>query len=57
MMTATDPKAHSRYIGIKQAKRTIAKIERRKRLGKERPTDKQLLINAKNTITKLENSR
>lgn len=48
------PKSHSRYIGIKQAKRTIAKIERRKRLGKERPTDKQLLINAQNTIKKME---
>lgn len=53
-MATSDPKAHSRYIGIKQAKRTIAKIERRKRLGKERPTDKQLLINAQNTIKKLE---
>lgn len=56
-MATTDPKAHSRYIGIKQAQRTIQKIERRARLGKPKPTDKQLLISSKNTIRKLEAER
>jgi hypothetical protein len=53
-MIATDPKAHSRFIGIKQAKRTLQKIERRRRLGKARPTDKQLQLNCEATIRKLE---
>ena len=57
MTVKDDPKAHSRYIGIKQAKRTIQKIERRARLGKARPTDPQLLESAKNTIRKLEFER
>lgn len=56
-MATIDRKAHSRYIGIKQAKRTIQKIERRQRLGHERPTDKQLLISAQATIRKLEAER
>jgi hypothetical protein len=53
-MATVDPKAHSRYVGIKQAKRTLQKIERRRRLGKERPTDKQLQLNCEATIRKLE---
>ncbi len=56
-MQTIDPKAHSRYIGIKQAKRTIQKIERRKRLGNQRPTDPQLLQSAQATIRRLENER
>lgn len=55
-MIATDPKAHKKYIGMRQAKRTIEKIERRQRLGKPKPTDKQALINARATLAKWQQS-
>lgn len=54
MKPRKDAVDHKRIIGIKQAQRTIAKILRRQRLGTERPTDKQALINARVILNKWE---
>lgn len=46
--------AQKRYAAIRQAKRTIYNIQRRKKLGIERPADKELLLQVSNTLKKYE---